>query len=155
MFSSSIERDKTVTLMCTFPLVLILRNHHCLGPPLPHRSSPGQTVIFPFDWNIGSSSFTLRSTVATVTVCCDSVRFVTAKCAYVPDQKCTACVLKLQMEDYKCWLYRKREKELHCLYSWNQSAMIVSFSFLFYHLNILHNYPRNQEPKFLRKTMCR
>lgn len=82
--------------------LLILRNHHRHHPP-----SPGQAVIFPFDWNIGSSSFTLCSTVATVTVCCDSVRFVMAKCAFSAWPEMYSLCAQLQMEDYKCWLDRK------------------------------------------------
>lgn len=76
------QREKTVTLTCTFPLV-ILRNHH----------SPPPLLLLLLGANCNSSSSTLCSTVATVTVCCDSVRFVVAKCACGLDQKSAARVL--------------------------------------------------------------
>lgn len=60
-------------------------------PSLPPASSPGgPTVIFSQSAETLAGARSRCSTVATVAVCCDSVRLIMAKCAYVPEPKCTA-----------------------------------------------------------------
>lgn len=63
-----------------------------IGKPslLPASSPGGLAVIFSHSAETLAGARSHCSTVATVAVCCDSVRSIAVKCAYVPGPKCTA-----------------------------------------------------------------
>jgi len=85
-------------------------------PPSPSCSSPGQTVIFPLDWNVGSSS---SSSLQRSGNCYRLLRLSEVCRGQMgtsgPDQKRAASRARLQMERRERWLDGGKERvKLFC-----------------------------------------